>query len=65
MSSLEPSNATKAGTEYSNIAKAQEKDLKIALMHTIEVHKKKQINYFLKFYENTNSRRKVETESRK
>ena len=47
MSPLEPSNPTTAGSENSNVAEAQEKDLKTAFTTKIEILKE-DINKFPK-----------------
>lgn len=39
MSSLKPSNDTFTGPEYCNIAEAQGKELKVALMNMIDIFK--------------------------
>ena len=53
MSLLEPSYPTTAGTEYSNIAEAQEKDPKTAFMSMIEVFKEEMNKSLKEIQENT------------
>jgi hypothetical protein len=53
MSLLEPSYPTTAGSEYSNIAEAQEKDPKTAFMSMIEVFKEEMNKSLKEIQENT------------
>lgn len=52
MSSLEYSNPTTAGTEYSNIAKNSPKNLKTAFMNMIELFKEEMYKPLKEIYEN-------------
>lgn len=52
MSLLEPSNPTAYGPEKCNVAEAQDKDLKLALMNTVE-DLKSRIHPVKEIYENT------------
>jgi hypothetical protein len=49
---LDPSNLTIVGTENYNIAEAQDKDLKIALMNEINFFKEEMKNFLKEVYEN-------------
>jgi hypothetical protein len=57
VSPLEPSYPATAGSEYSNIAEAQEKDIKTAFMNMIEVFKDEMNKSPLKIYENRAAKR--------
>jgi hypothetical protein len=53
MSLLESSNPTTAGSENSNVAEAQEKDLKTAFLNILELLKEEMSRYPQEIDENT------------
>ena len=65
MSLLEPSYATTAGHEYSNLAETQEKDLKTNYRKMMELLKEKMNESLKEFQENTNTWRKWTTPLKK
>ena len=56
MDPLEPSNLTIVGSEYSNTAEAQEKDLKTAWMKMTEFFKEEISKYLIEIQKDTNKK---------